>query len=260
MPLRGKLMNLIGVIFIILIFLCGWWFFSGDVETVLTVDEVNRGWLLSPGGDKITYGTGNGYTLMFLATGLRHKLEGTCGGSTWLDNTTFVCNSYIIVTNETVDKVSINSVKAAAVNLEEILAKAGTIYKLEQYQFIVVLDADYKHNPDGNYWVTEVKNIDDVLQGHNYISIPPTDYNPRSGKIYSPNKAYYYEFTGTVITLYEATSDKKFSQTPRDKRLYQIGGWAADNSGVYYQLVPKGFVGNISPLYKLKVPQPFPFW
>jgi len=235
-------MGLIGLILVILILLGGWWwFFTGDVETVLSTQELRGGWLLSPRGDKILYRTEVHNVLMILSTKQKNNVD-DCLGYTWLDNMILVCSAFIIDTDD-MAKVPIKSVKASEVNLDKLLMEAGKIYKLEQYNFIVVLDANYKYSPDKNYWVTEVENIDQVLQGHSYVSVPPVDYNPRPGeKIYSPNRASYYLYggdaEGAVITIYDATNGKQLAQTPPDRRLYQIGGWAGDSSGVYYQLIP----------------------
>jgi hypothetical protein len=261
MSKQGRLMSLIGLVFLILILLGGWWWvFTGDVETVLSTRELRGGWLLSPGGDKILYRSERQNVLMFLPTKQKNNIE-SCSGYTWLNNTNLVCSLFIIDTDDMV-KVSIQNVKASEVNLDALLIEAGTIYKLEQYSDIVLLSANYKQNPDKNYWINEVKNTDQVLQGHSYVSVPPINYNPRRGgeKIYSPDRAYYYLFEGDTqgafITIYDATNGELLSQSPRDGRLYQIGGWAADNSGVYFQLIPSGLgmFSNRSPLYKLRVP------
>jgi hypothetical protein len=264
MSRRGKLMSLIGLVFLILILLCGWWwFFTGDVETVLPLDEVRCGWLLSPGGDKVVYGS-DSVMLMFLSIKQRHKILDICSGFGWLDNTIlyFPFENVIVDTND-FSKISYKVVNASEINWETLLTGAETIYALKsEPNFIFVLAPDYKRNPNRNYWINEVENIDEILQGHSYVSVPSIDYNPRLGeKIYSPNQAHYYLFEGdaegAVITIYDATNDKQLAQTPPDERLYQMAGWAADNTGVYFQLIPTGLGGmfsNRSPLYKLRVP------
>jgi hypothetical protein len=260
MSKQGRLMSLIGLVFLILILLGGWWwFFTGDVETVLSTRELRGGWLISPEGDKILYRSETQNVLMFLPTKQKNNLE-SCAGYTWLDNNLLACTWFLIDTNNWM-KTPIRFVKVSEIDLETILAKAGTIYNLEQYHHIVVLAADYKHS-DENYWVTEIKNTDTVLHGRPYIAISPVDYNPRRGgeKIYSPDRAYYYLFEGdaegAVITIYDTSNNKQLAQTPSDWRLYQIAGWAADSGGVYFQLIPSGLgmFSNRSPLYKLRVP------
>lgn len=257
---RWGIMGLITLAFIILILLCGgWWFFTGDVETVLSLNELRGGWLLSPGGDKILYTSEEHNVLMLLSTEKKFNLKENCLGYTWLNNTDLVCSSVIIDTKNMI-KVPIQDVKASEVNLDMLLMAAGTIYKLEQYNDIVLLGDNYKQNLNKSYWVTEIKNVDQVLQDRSYITVPSVDYNPRPGeKIYSPNQAYYYLYggdaEGAYITIYDAANGTSLARTSRDGRLYQIGGWAGDSSGVYFQLIPSGIgmFSNRSPLYKLRV-------
>lgn len=74
---RGKLISLIGLIFIILMLFGWWWFSSSDVETILSVDEARNGWSLSPEADKIIFRSEGNYILMFLGTKALVQLNGT---------------------------------------------------------------------------------------------------------------------------------------------------------------------------------------
>ncbi len=271
----GKSIGLIVLIFIVTIsmrspclfifFTFGegpWWFYSWDVETVLTSDEVRNDWSLSPRADKIIFRSEGNYILMFLATEQRHIFKGNkCAGYFWLDNKILICPNLIIDTDD-FSETPYGVLNASEANWETVLADAETIYTYKNESgFIFVLATDYKNNPSRNYWVKEVKNVDEVLQGHNYVTVVYPNYDSflSSEKIFSPNGAYYYLLKGTgegfAITIYDANDNRKLSQTPEEDVLrYRIGGWAGDSSGVYFQLVGIALNPTQSPLFKLKVP------
>lgn len=255
---RGKLISLVGLIFIILMLFGRWWFSSSDIETILSVDEARNGWSLSPGADKIIFRSNEDYILMFLGTKQRHTFEGNkCAESIWLDNKTLLCRNLIIDTDD-LSETSYRILDVSEVNIESLLENAGTIYVYkDEPDFIFVLAPDYKRNTTQNYWINGINNLDEVLQGHIYTTIPYPNYNPQPNeKIYSPNRAYYYLFEGGMINIYDTKTGKKLSQTSSsDVRQYRIGGWAADSSGVYFELFSIGISGVQYPLQKLKVPQ-----
>lgn len=138
---RGKFLGLIGLISISLILLGGWWwFFTGDVETILPLDEARCGWLLSPGGDKVVYGS-DSVMLIFLSTKQRHRIWDRCSGFGWLDNTIlYLPFENVIVDTNDFSKTSYKVVNASEINWETLLANAETIYALKSKpNFIFIL-------------------------------------------------------------------------------------------------------------------------
>lgn len=68
-----------------------------------------------------------------------------------------------------------------------------------------------------------------------------------NGKVWSPNKRYYYleNSTATGLTIYEAGDDQKVAEFnletyPSDKYTMIVGGWAIDSSGIYFQTPVRG--------------------
>ncbi|NJO00174.1 MAG: hypothetical protein HC875_41705, partial [Anaerolineales bacterium] len=170
----------------------------------------------------------------------------------------FLLCSKVIIDTDDYSEISYRVLNVSEVNWEQLLEKAGTIYAYkDKFSFIFILAQDYKHNPDQNYLIEDIKNVDEVLQGYHYKAvIYPDYYHPRwNEKIYSPNGIYYYIFSGSVITIYEAKDDKQLSQTPvTDSSPNKIGGWASDSSGVYFEYTAGGIWGAQYPLQKLIVP------
>jgi hypothetical protein len=229
-----------------------WWSYFKGIETVLSEAETRGGWSLSPGAEKIMFRSGENYVLMSPTTNLRHVFKGdkcspSNGGYRWLDDKILLCSNLIIDTDD-LSETAYTVLNASEVNWEILLEDAETIYAHKSESgFVFVLAQDYKHNPDKNYLITEVKNIDKILQDYPYVPVLyPDYYHPQwNEKIYSPNEAYYYIFNGSVITIYEAKDDKKLSQTPAtDATPNKIGGWAKDSSGVYFQYTAGGNMGR----------------
>lgn len=248
-------------IIIIICSLCGWWwwFFSGDTEVVVPARSLGGGWVLSPGRDRLIYtssGNNRSIFLMYLSTRQQYQLD-RCNYS-WLDNVTLICRLHIIDT-ESRAKLPINSINApTSADLEELLREAGTIYKLEEYKAVAILADDYKNNPDKNYYITNIKNMDQVLQGYDYTTVPPPNDN---GEAYSPNRNYYYRLENTHIgyrlVIYNAATDEKLSQAEDTNQRYDIAGWDAESRGVYYEIMPSGlfpWLAGRSGIKRLKIP------
>lgn len=258
------------ILIVLIVLLSGCWPFgsayeSTDVEVIVPDSEKPSDWILSPDRDKIVYQSHTEETattfLLFLATQQKHKLD-DCDQFQWLDNTILKCPSAIINTDD-LFRVPLQYVNASDVDLEKLLQEAGTIYKFEATsRFFLVLDAEYRNHLDKNYLVS-VENVDTVLQGYPYITIPNRGLSGGSEeKVYSPDGAYYYNLSqgnNASLTIYAADDDKKLAEFVAKPALIIITeGWAADSSGVYIQLhgTGIGFTGNLSPktIWKLEVP------
>ena len=97
MPI-SKLMTIrvpILLILTLLLFGCGWPFgqeeTNPNVEIIVPSEEV-RGWGLSPGGDKIIYGSAKSEAtfLLYLETKEKHNID-FCNRLNWLDNINVLC-------------------------------------------------------------------------------------------------------------------------------------------------------------------------
>lgn len=261
---KRKKLLLMGLPIIVCSLLGWWWFFLSSVEWVVPKWELRDGWLLSPGRDKIIYTTNNDIAvLMYLSTGQKKRID-DCYGFRWLDNTIFHCRKFIVDSNDLV-KTSFKTVDVSEINLDELLIQAETIYaRKSKPTFIFILAKDYKNNPDKNYYITNIENIDQALQEYDHITVPRPDYNAsqQPEKVYSPNGAYYYSLestgNGNRIAIYDALTNKQLSRSSETSYIerYEIAGWDAESSGVYFQTFPTGFLPLTGPsgINKLKVP------
>ncbi|MFC1976274.1 hypothetical protein ACFLXQ_07735 [Chloroflexota bacterium] len=234
-----------------------------NIEVIVPDSEKIADWTLSPEGDKIVYESQieDSVTTFLLspATGQKHQLD-KCNPFGWLDNTLLQCPKSIIVTDD-LFTIPLKEITPSKVELEKLLQNAGTIYKFEAIpKWFVVLDPNYRDHADKNYLVI-VDDVDNVLQGYTYLTIPassPPTASPGK-KVYSPNKAYYYVSDGTALTIHNSATDEKIVEFkiedgPKD---LLFGGWAADSSGVYFQVFDFGFrvFSEDQGIKKLRVPE-----
>ncbi len=245
-----------------------------NVEIIIPKsEEVKfRGWMLSPQGDKINYvsikSDKEARFLLFLETKEIKELE-SCEPVSWLDNMKLLCNngSFVLATDD-FTKVPLHEIEQAAV--DKFLSEAADIYRYEgEYVFevneqeIYLLGKDYKQNADKNYRL-QVDNVDAVLQGYDYHIIPAQKFKS-SGKQYSPEQDYYYLFEEKgplkepmdLLTVYDAITDKKLVEYQQSGGDIDIGGWAKDSSGVYFQPLFGGGLVPMEPdaIMKLNIPQ-----
>lgn len=246
---------------------------STSVEIVVSRHENPDNWALSPKGNRIIYESGSAFLISLLS---KQKYEiDACSGFNWLDNTNLYCtvgggNPSIVVIDDMLStgdflRIPLTTVKVQEVDLGKILEEAGIIYKSERpSNSFLILDADYKLNPNKNYLITEVEDVNATLQEYTYITIPPLHpYIELGQNIYSPNEDYYYRLDGEsdeqVLAIYDAISDDKlveFQLEPDASEYFEFGGWAADSSGVYFRVRRRGFGEALSPriIRKLKTP------
>ena len=262
---------------------CSWFFpgLSGDskvpfppdnVEVVVPQSEGLSGWRLSPAGDKIVYTSHIDQVikpiLLFPATSAKHNL-GTCKGFTWLNDQTLFCSlsSRLVVApdNENVASIALKKVKSSEVNLSELLQSAGKIYRFERpslAQTLLLQDMAYPPDPDKNYLIEEVADMDTMLQAYPVTTIPkPVPVGGTEKEIYSPDGRYYYNFNVTEngLFVYDSVNENQLAKFKQDSQEYlTIGGWAADSSGVYFDVGTMGmFVDTekLDQVLKLKVPE-----
>jgi hypothetical protein len=115
---------------------------------------------------------------------------------------------------------------------------------------------------DGVDAVFNCNDLDTVLKGYNtYVTIPMFPEVGYSEKMYSPNGAYYYKVNirnGYILTIYDVVNDTKLAEVKGQN--IEPGGWAADNSGVYFQIYYHPFgnpyiISHREAIKKLKVYQ-----
>ncbi len=241
-----------------------------NVEVIVPENEGVSSWLLSPEGDKIAYRSGVDNTstifLLFPATQQKYNL-GRCSIFIWLNNATLYCLSEasIIVSRDAdnVVTVPLKVVKASEVDLARLLKEAGTIYRFESENNILLLrDGVDWLKPNKNYLVEGVENIDAVLQGHTAITIPgaqPVGFPEE--QVYSPDGRYYYNLNINQygLIIYDATKDSKVTEFIQENlESIILGGWAANSSGVYFEVVSNARIGlfpnhYLNQILKLKV-------
>lgn len=233
-------------------------------------------------------------TVRFLATD-QEVIIGNCPrfGSVWLDDETVYCYelqggnnrdqepydipitaiSHISASTDTFPKIPIQAVGADQVQLDTLLKHATTIYRLQPYSGVsnslLILDTRSQGKVEQYYHLTGVENLDEVLKNYTYTSIPLyiiVGGLPSSNTVYSPNQAYYFVL-GSSLRIYDARNDNLLAEAkpPADREsFFQIGGsypnkssgWAADSSGVYFQIYHTIGLGFpvIRPIQKLCVP------
>jgi hypothetical protein len=234
-----------------------------NIEVIISYEE-NGGGILSPEGDKLVYETSQPSGLFLLNTQTQQKYEldnNSCDFAQWLDNNILSCwinmnPTSIVVTDDNLRKISLQQVDEKETDVQALL-EDKVIYQLSDKPAFIALHQDYKDHPDENYYVT-VKDVDEVLQGHTSITLPVRGPVIQLGeKLYSHNKEYYFaKRTSYSAAIYNAATDKKLAEfNERDPNAIHFLGWAADNSGVYFMVVPGGMLNNPRHgLFKLNVP------
>lgn len=153
-----------------------------------------------------------------------------------------------------------------------MLEQAKIVYRLQPFatgpDSLLILDTNLQANTPQYYHLTGIENLDEVLKNYDYTPIPLYgQYSELLKKVYSPNKKYYYLFQDG-LGIYDATNDQLLAEVkpPSDYKIYfliggsypnQSGGWAADSSGVYFQIFHTVGLGPrppVWPIQKLCVP------
>ena len=241
-----------------------------NVEVVVPESEDIRlgGWVLSPGGDRLIYMLQVQDISYLLNLKSKEKQDFSfCGPAIWLDDTYVLCkyeneNTFVLNIDD-FTQIPLLKMEASVIpDLDELLQTATVIYKYEKeynrdsfYLLNVALQQNYEV-------ITE--NVDEVLQGYDY-KIIPVGRVISGGEQYSPDTKYYFliheEYTGQgfiiFLTIYSSNTKEKLAEYEHPAGLLEVGGWATDSSGVYFQPVRGGGMAGLKPgaILKLKVPQ-----
>jgi hypothetical protein len=264
----------------LLLFGCSWPFgqeTNSHVEIIVPENENIGHWFLSPGGDKIIYGSTEleATFLLYLENKEKRNLD-FCTPAIWLDDSSILCKisgkSTFVLATEDFTPIPLKAVETTPDTLDKLLSQAAFIYRYGDdfklrfeidKRVLYLLGADYKENPDENYQIM-VENIDEVLQGYDYITIPRQRPVSEESE-HSPNGDFYYhiyeEYTGKgfniFLTIYDVVTSEKLAEYEFSEGSIEVGGWAADNSGVYFQPLYGGGFSPTKPgaIMKLKVSQ-----
>ncbi len=233
---------------------------------VIVADEGFSDWELSPEGDRIIYETNDTF-LLFPATQQKQSLS-NCRIQTWLDNDIIFCNDRFLIeiNNETGElmTVSVHKVNASEVDLETMLQQTGSIYNFrgnsDLSHALLLQNVVNLPDPNKHYLVTNIKNIEVVSQTYSTTPLPLSWWSDSLKKTFSPNGLYYYEYSrGQSLTIFSAKTNNKVSEFVEDSTVYfRFGGWAADNSGVYFEMDSRMMLvdpTHLNQLLKLKVPE-----
>ncbi|RME56448.1 hypothetical protein D6779_10620 [Candidatus Parcubacteria bacterium] len=259
---------------------------NGNVASPYVQDVVQQEpilWFLSPVGDKLLYNTtsSRGQAIVRVLTTDQELAVKGCSLFSWLDNEHIYCYDFydgdyepfivaVDVSSNADDfqKSLIKEITAEQVDLDKLLEQAKVIYRLSastQPDMLLILDTE---NASQYYHVTGVNNLDQVLENHTYETISLSGRSTRrSGKVYSPNGRYYYLLQKN-LGIYDAITNQllaEFKPPPKYISWFRFGGfspnktegWAADNSGVYFQISHRSGFGPplpIRPIQKLCVP------
>lgn len=265
--------------------LCFLWLVTGcNVQDIIPAEVDPPRWFLSPSGDKLLYNTREEperLIVRFLATGQDVTIA-TCPWFIWLDDETVYCYEYqsphdipvAIISNISASadgfpKIPVKAVTTDQVELDTLLKQAKAIYQLQNVSdSLLILDTRLQENTRQYYHLIGVENLDEVLKNYHYTPIPLYGIGGESfKKIYSPNKAYY-SLLKDGLGIYDATNDRLLTEVklPTDRESFiqiggfypnQSGGWAADSSGVYFQIYQTIGLGPrppVWPVQKLCVP------
>ena len=231
-----------------------------NVEVVVEKNNiVDRVWSSSPGGDKIMYSSPQGDFLLYPEIKEQKKIN-DCSSWIWLDDTNLMCwiedNPFVLQIDD-FTRIPLIKMEASMIpNLDELLQTATVIYKYEKeynrdsfYLLNVALQQNYQVITD---------NVDEVLQGYDYKVIPKGRAIPGENE-YSPNDDYYFVNHSSALTIYNAITSEVFVEYDYDQGRLEVGGWAADGSGVYFQPIRGGGMGPMYPgaILKLKIPEAY---
>jgi hypothetical protein len=263
---------------------------SPYLQEVVPIQQKPAFWHLSPVGDKLLYNTmpnQDQAIVRLLATGQEIVTVG-CPLFRWLDNERIFCYELgprqnivpsIILDNVSADVASfpkkpIEIVTAAQVDLDRLLAQAQAIYRLQSSTEpnLLLVDTGQSDQTEQFYWVSEIADLDPVLEHYAYpiISLSYTFAEP-SKKVYSPNGNYYHLLQDNQLGIYDAETDQLLIEfkPPSDYEPYfrigghfpnDSGGWAADSSGIYFQIAHSAGLAiaapppPLRPIQKLCIP------
>jgi hypothetical protein len=127
------------------------------------------------------------------------------------------------------------------------------------------MDANDILHPDKNYYVIAKDTSTILPEGYPVIILPDTISIQTGEKIYSLNGNFYYTYViqdvprpepTKLIEIHRKVDNEKLAEFgTRDPNFLRVGGWAADNSGIYFSFEPGGMYGDPGKiLYKLNVP------
>ena len=186
-------------------------------------------------------------------------------------------------------KIPVKALVADQVELDTLLKQAKAIYSLQlsypqtEPASLLILGVTSPANALQYYHLTGIENLDEVLKNYHYTSVLLLDAeNELLKKRYSPNKAYYALFRGGLYSpskayyylpqdsfgIYDATNDQLLAEVKlsTDREYFfliggsqpnQSEGWAADSSGIYFQIyyhIGLGPRPPVWPIQKLCVP------
>ncbi len=269
-----RLLACLNILLLLLLVGCGPSSFRVDpasnpnIEVIASYEENGSG-KLSPEGDKLVYRTINPYSLFLLNTQTQEKYEldnDSCGFFQWIDNDLLLCRvngnpTSMVVTDDNLRNIPLQQVDEKETDVQTLL-EDKVIYQLSDKPAFIALHQDYKDHPDENYYVT-VEDADEVLQGRTSITLPVRGpVIQLHEKLYSHNKEFYFTLdTNSSASIHNATTDEELSEfSEHDPNAIHFLGWAADNSGVYFMVVPGGMLNNPRHgLFKLNVPSPTMF-
>lgn len=257
------------------------------VQDIIPAEVDSIHWFLSPSGDKLLYDsntmtTVNQAFVRFLATGQEVPIT-DCPLFRWLDDESIYCYNFqssheipvAVISNISAPTAaffnsSIKTITAGQVEVDTLLKQAKAICRLQHSlgggvdDSLLILDKKLQENTRQYYHVIEVENLDEVLQNYNYTSIPlyGTGGKPFK-KVYSPDKAYYSLLLQNGLGVYDATNDRLLAEVkrPSDRESIffiggifpnQSGGWAADSSGVYFQIFHTMGLGPRPPVWPIQ--------
>jgi hypothetical protein len=272
---KFRLFQLSVLTLVILLFGCN---LFGDtnpnLETIVPKEEGMSAWKLSPQGDKLFYwvSSSSSYVLLDSTTQQKRNLDVPCKYSGWLDNTLLWCidvnDQGSIIPADDFAAIPLQQVDEKETDVAELL-RGKTIYEItygigEPKQILFALNADYKHQPDENYQIM-IEDGDKSWQAYRPISIPLEVPKRKNEKVYSPNGDFYYMYVIRSGSIKEPTDFIEIYRSDENELLtgygihepnyIKIGGWANDNSGVYFSEEPGGMYNQPgSVLYKLNVP------
>lgn len=213
-----------------------------NIEIVVPKSEKVNDWALSPDGEKIIYRSEaqkNVKTfLLFLKTTQKRELD-MCDGFTWFNDTILLCNQSIVIVDELL-RIPLQEISTADVSWKEVLEKGGKAYRIDEYPWFCVLDANYRAQSVQNYLV-KGEDAGEVLKPYSYVTVPRWE----NRTVNSPDGAYYATTDGVQsVVIYDNAHKNKVSEFKLEESLVTItlGGWAADSSGVYFQVMRGGIL------------------
>lgn len=247
-----------------------------DVQDIIPAELDPPRWYLSPVGDKLLYNTRAepGHAkVRFLATGQDATIT-DCPWFSWLNDEAIYCYDYqepqdipvaaidhISANAGAFSKISIKALTTDQAQLDTLLEQAKAIYRLHPFAGAdsLLIDTELQKNTKLYYHITGIKDLDKVLKKYHSTTIfLAGNFVDSAKKIYSPNGKYYY-LLQDGLRIYDEASDRlvtEFKPQFDYKSYFQIpssyptksAGWAADSSGVYFQIYHSSGFGPRPPV------------